>query len=391
MKDKVFSQLKPAVLGLIIVAVLLLSISVYIVTISSEHVSQFMITHVFQKQYSTTTVEQTPSSISPENVAHEIISEPIFNPAMATWEIATATAEWLPRDSAANFVFNNKIWIMGGLNGNGVTTNENNAVHYWEAEHLNDIWSSLDGISWIQESAHASWSARRSMSVIEFKDKLWMFGGWSPIDGYMNDIWSSPDGIIWTKEKEHAAWSVREGQTALVFNDMLWLMGGVDYDSRSVKNDIWYSSDGLNWFEATTSALWSPRWDHATVVFNDTIFLTGGMNLSKETFDDVWYSPDGVNWNMLTHTPLWQSRQGHGLAVLHDLIWSIGRLDDEEAGGVNDVWYSRNGFDWEKTESDPLWRGREDHGVSIFNDRIFVLGGMDADWKWRNDVWQLKI
>ncbi len=311
---------------------------------------------------------------------------PRFDTRFLSWSLATSSAEWQPRDSAVSFVFQNKMWTMGGLNGNREVDSKH-TVRYWEAPHFNDIWASEDGVHWQVMKTKAEWPTRRSISVVLFQDKLWMFGGWSPITGYTRDIWQSSDGIAWTKIVSSAPWPAREGQTTEVFQGKIWLMGGVNYDKRETKNDVWWSDNGIDWHEATTTIPWSSRWDHATVVFNGKIFLAGGMNLQKQTFKDVWSSSDGLNWELVNPNPLWQERQGHSLVVLHDKLWIIGRLNDSDGGGVNDIWYSDDGTIWQKTQTDPSWLGREDHSVLVFKDRIFVFGGMDANWQWRNDVW----
>lgn len=313
-------------------------------------------------------------------------SPPAFHHEYLTWVSATSTAEWGPRDSAASFVFNDKMWTMGGLNGNPVT-NSQHAVQYWDAMHYNDIWSSVDGRQWIQEVEHADWSPRRSMSVVQFNDALWMIGGWSPIDGYTHEVWKSTDGVVWEKVLTSVPWSPREGQSVEVFQGKLWMYGGVNYDERKVFNDVWYSEDGLNWVLATATASWSGRWDHATAQFQGMLFLIGGMNLSKQSFKDVWVSENGMDWELIEDSPPWQDRQGHSLLVVHDALWLVSRLNDAESGGVNDTWFSLDGVAWSKVTNDPPWLGREDHAGLVFRDRMFIFGGMDENWVWRNDVW----
>jgi len=300
-------------------------------------------------------------------------------------EVASSTA-WEPRDSAASFVFQNEMWTMGGLNGND-TVQENHIVRYWEAPHFNDIWSSTDGAHWKLRAAHAAWSPRRSMSVVLFQDKLWMFGGWSPITGYTSDIWQSTDGVAWTKMLENAPWPAREGQAAEVFRGEMWMMGGVNYDTREEKNDVWHSADGITWHEATNTIPWSPRWDHATAVFGEKMFLTGGMNLSGEVLKDVWATADGVQWELLTDSPLWDARQGHALVSFRDALYLVGRLNDASLGGTNDMWRSVDGITWKTTDTNPPWEGREDHAALVFKNKLYVFGGMSASWQWKNDVW----
>jgi hypothetical protein len=326
-----------------------------------------------------TNLEQAPELILPQKIT------PTFHPTNLLWEEITSSAPWAPRDSGETFVFQNKIWLIGGLNGNN-HVKENHLVEYWNTPHFNDTWNTEDGIHWQKINARNPWGPRRSMTVAFFNNKLWMLGGWNPQNGYVNDIWTSSDGINWKREVEHAEWPAREGHTLEVFQNKLWLIGGVNYNEKQTKNDVWYSEDGLHWTEVKNIP-WKPRWDHATEVFNNKIFLTGGMNLAGETFNDVWVSSDGLTWTLLTDNPAWQSRQGHALIAYKDYLWLIGRLNDEEAGGINDVWFSKDGLTWVKTEKDPEWTGREDFFSTIFNNRIWIFGGMDANWQWRNDVW----
>lgn len=311
---------------------------------------------------------------------------PIFRPEDLHWRNVTQSAPWSSRDSSEVFLFKNKMWLMGGLNGNA-KVGENHLVEYWTAPHFNDIWNTEDGFNWTQVATSSAWAPRRSMSVVFFNDKLWMFGGWSPITGYSNDIWNSDDGINWTQVIKNAEWPAREGQLATVFQNKIWLIGGVNYDQRQTKNDIWYSENGIDWTQVENIP-WKPRWDHAISVHNEKLFLIGGMNLAEETFNDVWVTKDGVNWELVTDNPPWQARQGHALESYKGSLWLIGRLNDEESGGgSNDIWFSESGITWQKTNTDPKWTGREDFLSAVFNNRIWIFSGMDTNWKWKNDVW----
>ena len=265
-----------------------------------------------------------------------VIDTPSIEPEKLEWRLATSSASWGARDSSASFVFSNKIWIMGGLNAENVIA-ENGKVHYWEAPHYNDIWSSSDGASWTLEKKYANWSVRRSMSVILFENKLWMYGGWSPITGYSSEIWQSDDGINWKKVDVHIPWI--------------------------------------------------SRWDHATAVFKGQIYLLGGMDLNNRTFNDIWSTSDGIIWKKVIENPPWQKRQGHSLINFKDRIWLIGVLNSTVEGGINDIWFSDNGVDWKRTEVNAPWTNREDHSTQVLGDNIIVFGGMDSNLKWRNDVW----
>jgi hypothetical protein len=308
------------------------------------------------------------------------------NPKDLSWSEALEHAPWAPRDSAASFVFKNRMWIVGGLNGNGVKAGPEHAVEYWTAPYFNDIWSSDDGEHW-QNEGTAPWPPRRSMAVVEFNKKLWMLGGWTPKVGYTSDVWVSDDGVHWSQALEHAPWPAREGHTLNVWQGKLWLIGGVNYDARKTYNDVWYSSDGITWLQAP-DAPWDSRWDHASAELGGNLVMTGGMDLNKNTFADVWSTSDGMHWTQVLAQAPWMSRQGHQLLVSGGVMYSLGRLNDDTTTGPNDIWYTRDGAAWYKTADDPPWIGREDHGALLFNDRLWVLGGMDVNWHWQNDAWR---
>ncbi|MDO8562047.1 MAG: hypothetical protein Q7S05_04475 [bacterium] len=310
-----------------------------------------------------------------------------FEPEFLSWSLATSSAEWEARDSAVSFIFQNKMWTVGGLDGNG-HVDENGVELYWEAPHFNDIWSTTDGVLWMLEAEHADFPPRRSMSIIEFKGKLWMFAGYSPEGGLQSDIWQSDDAVHWQKVAAKAAFLPREGQTVEIFKDRLWMIGGVNYDRRKALNDVWYSDDGVDWTLSTSSVPWRARWDHDTEVFNGKMYLASGMDLTLQTFNDVWVTDDGFNWSLVTEHAPWEGRQGGQLLNFKGLLWMVGRLNDEfDKYGPNDVWYSADGRTWQKTVVDPPWTGREDYSGLVYNGRMYVFGGMDANWQWRNDVW----
>ena len=310
----------------------------------------------------------------------------IFNPALLDWQEVTSTIPWSERDSHALVVYQDKMWVMGGLDANGFVVKKD-TVEYWLAPHFSDVWTSDNGVDWKLVAAESLWGDRRSIQVVAFKDKMWLMAGWGPVVGYQNDIWYSQEGLNWVKATPSAAWPAREGHSLIVFKDKMWLIGGVNYDKREMKNDVWYSEDGTNWFEATSSAPWSPRWDQAVTVFKDKLWLIGGMDLNGNIFKDVWSSEDGQRWQLATDNPPWQARQGHNILAFQDRLWIIGRLNDASNGGANDIWFSEDGVNWTKTKNNPAWLGREDSAAVIFKDKIWVMGGMDANLDWRNDIW----
>ncbi|HEY4524202.1 MAG TPA: hypothetical protein VJL36_00365 [Candidatus Paceibacterota bacterium] len=325
----------------------------------------------------------------PDNQTAEIIKPKIEK---LIWTPATTTAPWSTRDAAATFIWQDKLWLTGGLNGRQAIANN---VPYWELPHFNDVWSTVDGSNWREETVRAAWPARRSMSIIPFANKLWLLGGWSPISGYGSDIWTSLDGVEWIKEKNQAIFPPREGQAVVEFKNQLWLTGGVEFDKRQTYNDVWTSVDGLNWTLATTTAPWSSRYDHAVAVFHNKLWLSGGVALGGEGKSDLWSSADGTTWTLETDQAPWGKRHGHALvdwpaplgSGKQNKLWLISGWNTEANDGANDVWSSVDGKNWMKEEPAP-WRGREDHAAVIFKNDLWLFSGMDGDWRWRNDIWR---
>ncbi|MBI2622982.1 MAG: hypothetical protein HYW65_00185 [Candidatus Liptonbacteria bacterium] len=315
-------------------------------------------------------------------------------PALASlrWDrMPSSTVPWEARDSHAFAVFKNALWLMGGLDGNGLVARGQYGEHvrYWEAPHFDDVWTSTNGYDWKRITNNAPWGERRSMQAVEFRGKLWLMGGWGPELGYRSDVWATEDGKRWQRVTAKAAWPAREGHSLLVWRDKLWLIGGVQYDARKTFNDVWNSTDGFTWELVTDNPPWRSRWDHAAASFNDRLYLTAGMDLAGNTFRDVWVSDDGATWELVTDNPPWRERQGHVLLEYRGALWTLGRLNDPDSGGgPNDVWFTKDGVTWEETDVDPPWRGREDHGAVVWRDAMWITGGMDSKWEWSNEVWR---
>jgi len=91
------------------------------------------------------------------------------------WMPIARDMPWAGGGSSA-LVFDEKVWILGGIN-------------------RNDAWSSADGKKWVSEFSAAPWSKRSTEYSVVFKDKLWLFSGKTGRE----DSW---DGAIWAMSRE---------------------------------------------------------------------------------------------------------------------------------------------------------------------------------------------
>ena len=279
------------------------------------------------------------------------------------WIEATNSANWSGRNGHASVVFNDKMWVLGGI----------------DAAYSNDVWYSEDGVNWTEATTlNTKWSGRYDHASVAFNDNIWVLGGGS----YLNDVWYSLDGADWTEATNSANWSGRIRFPSVVFDNKIWVLGG-KLNSTTEANDVWYSSDGADWTEATSSADWSKRFGHTAAVFDNKIWVLGGTAISGGDLNDVWYSEDGADWTEATSTAGWTKRWNHTSVVFDNKIWVLGGGDS--SGEVSDVWYSSDGVNWTEPDSAAGWSVRSGFGSVAYGGKIWVLGGSLANRL--NDVW----
>ena len=278
------------------------------------------------------------------------------------WSKMAGEAGWSARSGHQTVEYQNKLWVMGG----------------YGSRYKNDVWSSVDGKTWVQETAAAGWSARSGHQTVVFQNKLWVLGG----DG-INDVWSSADGKTWVQETATAGWSVRYGHQAVVFQNKLWVLGG-GVNVETYKNDVWSSVDGKTWVQETAAAGWSAGYYHQVVVFQDKLWVLGRMRLlfPNERKNDVWSSVDGKTWVQETAAAGWSGRYGQQAVAFKNKLWVLG---GDDGSYRNDVWSSVDGKTWVEEATVTGWSGRYDHQVVVFQNKLWVLGGNDGSY--RNDVW----
>lgn len=302
------------------------------------------------------------------------------------WVEVTEAAGWQPRDSQAEVVYDNQLWIFGGW------------FNSLEAPPR-DVWSSRDGESWKLAEKTAPWKhSDLSMSVV-FNDKMWIMGGWynGRLPGHSagNEVWSSTDGKQWQQATKGAAWSPRLAAGLVVFQDKMWILGGTENyyfgDAKSLKNDVWYSSDGKEWKLATADAAWSPRAYHQAVVLNNRMYVFGGGNYVPKYHakNDVWSSADGVHWEQVTENAPWHPRLWFSSVVYRERMWVMGGWSNEPSQNWGDVWHSKDGWNWTELKSSKIWKARHEHSAFVFQDRIWIAGGHANPLS--SEVWLLSV
>jgi len=231
-------------------------------------------------------------------------------------------------------VFNSKLWVIAGIS--------KDTGEYSSPVYRNDVWSSLDGITWTVATATAAFQARGGHSSVVFGGKMWVIGGTTFWTAYKNDVWSSADGIAWTQETGAAAFSARMNHASLVAQSKIWVIGG---DNGGTLSDVWSSPDGITWSSVSGSAEFGARGSPIALDYDNRLWILGGNSRT-----DAWYSGNGSFWTKVDPDP------GFGNAQLTDQTGSPPmRLYSGPAGTVHngkmfevggdslgdDVWYSQ--------------------------------------------------
>lgn len=147
------------------------------------------------------------------------------------------------------FVFENKIWIIGG--------------EYKDAKY-SDIWNSPDGINWTKQKEGLPFGKRSGSQIVLLNGKLYLLN---------NDVWSSTDGLNWQKLTDEIIKGEQLfGYSAQVFDNKIWLLGC--NRNGQFSSQVLFSADGKNW--ESQNAPWLPRGGIAATVYKNKIFITGG-------------------------------------------------------------------------------------------------------------------
>ena len=181
------------------------------------------------------------------------------------WTILSKKSSLPDRFFYHPFVFENKIWIIGGEDKN---------------TQYSDIWNSTDGVNWIRQKDNLPFGKRSQSQVVNLKGKLYLLN---------NDVWTSTNGLIWEQlTNEIIKGEQIFGYSAIVFDDKIWLLGC--NRNGQFSSQVLVSEDGKNW--QGQSAPWTARGGIASTVFKEKIYMTGGKYGGTPNAPDFRYSND---------------------------------------------------------------------------------------------------
>lgn len=259
------------------------------------------------------------------------------------WTFSNGDFDPVNRVGSTRFSFNDKLWIVGGAH---LSVTLLNGYYY------NDIWSSSNGVDWLQQPLVTDFPSVISMQAINFDGKLWLYSGLSKdptqpsyIAPTKNDIlWSSVDGTTWLS---HGKMSLQWQGNVFSRGDRLW--------SFFYENNAWVlgsSADGFSWQveDHSVSGLGFSK-AGSVVALKDEYF--------SQARNSLFFSKNARHWQSVT-TESGIVPKGGKEFEFNGRLWSV-RSDTLTS--------SANGLDWQfeasRSESPllPLW-----------TDNIWVLG-----------------
>ncbi len=167
----------------------------------------------------------------------------------------------------------------------------------WQLGSGKDVWYTTDGANWTCVTKDAPYGNRAASAVAVFAGKLWLMGGKTPgantrpEKGYKdstthNDVWCSVDGVTWKRVLEHAPWAPRQWFVSKVYRGRMWIIGGYDNVNAANLGDVWHTRDGKHWERFASEKSFSPRHEPTCYVFDNSLWVVAGN--AWPVRNDVW-------------------------------------------------------------------------------------------------------
>lgn len=286
-------------------------------------------------------------------------------PLKGTWTRVTEHADFSPRDTAEDVVFDGKLWISNAYHAGNVL--------------VRDLWCSKDGAKWeevLDETPYDGFS-----ELVVYDGSLWAIKG---------SVWRSADGVHWTQVAGKTPLGARGYGEVVVHDGKLWQLGS--------GTDVWWTTDGINWTCALQDAPFGKRYGSAVAAFGGKLWLMGGAvekasdppekhYKAYTTYNDVWCSADGTNWTrVLEHAP-WAERMWFVAKVYANRLWIISGFSNRQSINYADAWYTEDGATWHECLPKPAWSPRHEPTCYVFDNSLWVVAG--NSWPLMNDVWRL--
>jgi len=149
------------------------------------------------------------------------------------WRLVCNSAGWSGRDGHCAVVLRNQIFVLGGTDDPFLCKSD-----VWSSLDGGFTWNCLLEVSpWPERWQHAACvhthknvylqlllptKCKKSYFLIDQVTRIYVTGGWG--ECYLNDVWSSVDGATWIKVCAAAPWRPRMFHSVVSFKDSLYIM-----------------------------------------------------------------------------------------------------------------------------------------------------------------------
>lgn len=236
-------------------------------------------------------------------------------------EKVSIPATFIPRSGFQMFVFDSKLWIIGGETTSGVL--------------LNDIWYTEDGATWVKHDT-GDFTARRYFSVAVYNSRVYVIGGYDGIS--KNDVWYSSDLKTWTQVTVSTAFTARFGHTSVVYNNRIWIFLG-----DGVTNTYYSTDGGENWTQAVANAGLGARKHHSSIVYLNYMYIIAG-DVSGTKYNSVYRSTDGITWSTVIASAAFTARSNACVFEYLSRLWIT--CGYTGTAYLSDAWSSEDTITW---------------------------------------------
>lgn len=298
---------------------------------------------------------------------------------------SSADAVFTGRMDHQTVSFNGRMWTVGGKNA---------------STYFADVYSSTNGISWIQSTVNAieyvvdgtgeilidesgervavpaTFIPRSGFQMLVFDSKMWIIGGETTGGALLNDIWYTEDGSTWVLH-DTGDFSARRYFSAVVYNNRVYVIGGYD---GAANDEVWYSSDLKTWTQVTVSTAFTARFGHTSVVYNNRIWILLGDGVTN-----TYYSTDGgVNWTQAAANAGLGARMYHSSIVFLNYMYII--AGDIAGTKYNSVYRSTDGITWTTVTATAAFTARSNAGIVEYLSRLWITCGYTGT-TYLSDAW----
>jgi len=144
----------------------------------------------------------------------------------ANWTQVTGSAPWSGRYGHVLSAFNNKLYVINGLSPDVWSSTDGAS---WTQETGNTQFAN---------------GFRYGPASVVYDNKMWIIAGQDGNNGVFDEVYNSSNGATWTLVTDTPPWSARSHFQAVVFQGRIWVIGGYrGGPAPYLLNDVWATTD----------------------------------------------------------------------------------------------------------------------------------------------------